>query len=204
MPTWTTFSTTYAIGSAPALSAADGGITAAQHFDLIDYVTNTAHWVPPIVWCCGRNDGFTPFADHVALAAALEAKGIPYQFAWNNGDHSGGDVLSQMGPSGNNRDYWDDYSISRGSPLFRNYSRSSDPAVDLTGHRYVGLRFRNVVESAAAWSCEVTRIATTFDSSTAGATVDVKPYSRVFTASVAAQTVTIPAAGTWVSVSFTA
>jgi hypothetical protein len=197
MPTWTTYSTTYAIDSAPALSTADGGITARAHFDLVQYVTNTTNWIPPIQWCVGRNDGFTPFSEHVEAVAALRSKGVPFQFAWNNGDHSGGDVLSGMG-----RDCWGDYSISRGCPLFTNCSRDQDPSVDTVGQINLGLRFRNVVESAGSWSCEVTRIATSLDSSTTGCTVDVKPYSRVYTGSPAAQTVTIPAAGTWVSVSF--
>lgn len=198
MPVWTNYSQTYAIDSAPALSAADGGVTGRVYFDLVKYVNESPNWIPPVIWCVGRNDGFTPFSEHVEAKNALLARGVPFQFSWNNGDHSVGDILAQMGTA-----QYHDYRIDRGCPLFTNCSRDQDPAVDVSGSINLGLRFRNVSESASAWSCEVTRMATALDASTTGCTVNVKPYSRAFTAAVAAQSVTIPSAGTWVPVSFT-
>ena len=70
-------------------------------------------------------------------------------------------------------------------------------AVDLVGGINIGLSFRNVVESAGAWACEVTSVL-------GARTVTVEPLSKTFTATVTPQVVSIPAANTWVAVSFTA
>lgn len=190
MPTWDTSGNTYPIDSAPPLSAADGGITARAHFDLIQYVQNTAARIPPVIWCVGRNDGYTPFAEHVEAVAALRARRVPFQFGWNNGDHSTGHIVSSLGT-----DHYGDFRTDRGSVLFENCSRDQNPSVDQSGFINKGLRFRNVIETATSFSAEVTCL-------DGPATVNVSPYSALFTSAVSPLPVNIPAAGAWVSVSF--
>jgi hypothetical protein len=57
------------------------------------------------------------------------------------------------------------------------------------------LSFRNVVETSTGWSCEVTNVL-------GACTVKVEPISEIFRVGVAKQTITIPAANNWVTVSF--
>lgn len=183
-----------AVASSPSLSAADGGGTVFdKRHDVTSYVADTGNNIPWIGWCVGRNDGYVQFSDHIAAVAALRAAGRGFAFAWNDGNHTTGSILSEITQS-----YpFGTFEIGKGYPLFTNHSGDQDPSVDLVGGINLGLSFRNVVESAGAWSCEVTSVL-------GARTVDVKPISKTFTASVSAQTVTIPAANTWVPVSFSA
>lgn len=181
------------LASAPLLSDADGGTPYAQHVDLIAYVANPANKVAPILWCCGRQDGFALFEDQVAAVDAMRATGRVFAFAWNNGDHATGSIMRQILDS-----YpYGTYELGRGYPLFTQHSGDQDPKVDLEGGINIGLSFRNVVESESGWSCEVTSIL-------GARTVMVAPVSDVFKAAASAKLVTIPAASTWVAVSFTA
>ena len=160
---------------------------------MVAYVSNPANKVRPFFWCIGRQDGFSIFADHIAMVAAMRATGRAFAFYWNNGDHSTGsqmDQILQSYPYGT-------YQLDKGWPVFTEHSLDQDPSVDLLGGINIGLSFRNVIETANGWSCEVTNVV-------AGCTVKVKPCSEEFKANVAAKLVTIPAAGNWVSVSFTA
>lgn len=188
-----TGATSVAVGSAPNLAPQDGGGSVATFMDHIAYVSNTANKVRWIGWCVGWNDGFTPRSDHVAAVAALRAAKRGFAFAWNNGDHGVGSIPTEI----TNSYPYGTFEIGKGYPLFTDHSADGDPAVDLVGGINVGLSFRNVVESAGAWSCEVTSIL-------GARAVKVEPISEVFLASVAKQDVTIPAANTWVPVSFTA
>ena len=130
------------------------------------------------------------FSDHIAAVAAMRAAGRPFAFAWNNGNHSGGDIMLTTLAS-----YTADmFEIGRGYPHLTNSSRDQDPAVDLVGGINVGFKWRNVVESAAAWSCELYNNQAT--------TVTVKPHSTVFSGA-APKIVALPAA-TWVTVTFAA
>lgn len=185
------YAVTYPVESAPPLAAGYGTGTVAQHLDIIAYVSNPANEIPWLGFCVGRNDGYMPFSDYVDAVAALRAAGRGFAFAWNDGNHSGGDIIGQVTatyPHGT-------FEIGKGYPVFSNHSLDQDPAVDLIGGINIGLKFRNVIESESAWSCEVT-------SATGACTVDVKPKSWIYTGSPSAQTVTITAANTWVTVSF--
>lgn len=189
---------TYGVGwsnvpraSAPDFSAAEGGGNTRDYLDHIAYAANTSNDIPWIGWCLGRLDGFANFEDHVTAVAALRAAGRGFAFAWNNGNHGEGSILAQITQS-----YpFGTFRLGVGYPLFTNHSGDQDPAVDLIGGINIGLSFRNVVESAGSWSCEVTSVL-------GARTVDVKPISKIFTASIAPQTINIPAANTWVPVTF--
>jgi hypothetical protein len=193
VPGWDTGSVTYPVASAPLLAAIDGGGSSAVPRDGIAYVVNTANKVPWVGWCIGRNDGFAPFDDQVAAVVALRAAKRGFCFVWNDGNHTTGSILSQITAS-----YpFGTFELGKGYPLFTNHSGDQDPAVDLVGGINEGLSFRSVTESAGAWSCEVTSVL-------GARTVTVEPISDIFTATVTPQVINIPAANTWVSVSFTA
>lgn len=187
----TTTLTSTPVASAPNLAAEDGSETYAQHLNLIAYVSDTTKNIPWLGWCVGRNDGFTQFSDHVAATQAMRAAKRGFAFAWNNGNHSVGSIMAQIFQS-----YpYGTFTIGQGYPLFTEHSGDQDPAVDLEGGINIGLSFRNVVETASGWSCEVTSVL-------GARTVKVEPISPVFTKSVVAKTVAIPAANSWVPVSF--
>ncbi|MCV2365520.1 hypothetical protein LNV23_18890 [Paucibacter sp. DJ1R-11] len=181
----------YPVASAPLKVDDDGGGSMAAHLDHIAYVSDTSKQIPWIGWCVGRNDGYTPFSDHIAAVAALRAAKRGFAFVWNDGNHSVGSIPSQITssyPPGT-------FEVGKGYPLFTNHSGDQDPAVDLSGGINLGLTFRNVVESAAGWSCEVTSLL-------GARTVTVEPKSAVFVKAVSPQVVNIPAANTWVAVAF--
>lgn len=185
------------VANSPAIDPLDGGGTVAAVHNSIDYVSNPANFVPWIGWSIGSNDGFMPWQDHIDAVAALRAAGRPFAMAWNRGNHSGGMILSKILAS-----YpFGTFEIGKGCPLFTEHSLDVDPTTDaavLEGGVNLGLAFRNVVETPTGWTCEVTHISTP-------CTVKVRPVnSDVFTATVASKLVTIPAAKTWVAVSFTA
>jgi len=182
------------VANSPAIDAADGsGTVFALRHDVTSYVADTDHDIPWVGWCVGRQDGFTQFSDHVDAVAALRSAGRGFAFAWNNGNHTTGSILAEITQS-----YpFGTFRLGQGYPLFSNHSGDQDPAVDLVGGINIGLAFRNVVESAGSWSCEVTSVL-------GARTVDVSPISKTFTAPVSAQTINIPAANTWVPVEFTA
>lgn len=191
---WDTLVESVPVASAPNLEAADGGGSYAAYLDMVAYAANPANKLPPILWCIGRNDGYSPFSDHVAMAAALRSRKAFFVFGWNDGNHTVGadpmvDILASY-PYGT-------FQIGKGMPYFSEHSLDQDPAVDLAGGINIGLSFRNVIETASGWSCEVTSVRS-------ACTVNVEPISDIFTAPVAAKLVTIPAANTWVAVSFTA
>jgi hypothetical protein len=190
---WGTGFQNVAVGSAPHFTAADGGALVTQVQDVIAYLSNTSNSLPWIGWCVGRQDGYTLFQDHVDMVAAMRTAKRGFAFYWNNGDHTTGSQMAQITQS-----YpFGLFTIGVGYPLFTSHSDDLDPATDLVGGINIGLTFRNVVESASAWSCEVTSVL-------GARTVDVEPKSDIFTAAVTKANVTIPAANTWVPVSFSA
>lgn len=181
------------VGSAPMLAPEDGGGSYAAYVDMIAYVSNPANKVRPILWCCGRGDGFVPFSEQCDAVDAMRAAGRAFTFVWNDGNHATGSIMNQILDS-----YpYGTYARDKGYPLFTEHSLDKNPRVDLVGEINGGLNFKNVVETASSWSCEVTSLR-------GACTVKVKPISEVFTANAAAQLVTIPAAGTYVLVTFTA
>lgn len=194
LPEWTTGIVAYNPASgAPAIAARWGSGTAQAHLDLVAYVADTTKRIPWLGWVIGSNDGFSAFSDHIALVAALRAARRGFAFYWDDGNHDAGTRMAQIQAS-----YpYGLFELGKGYPLFEAHSGDQVPGVDVSGGINVGLTFRNVVESAGSWSCEVTSIL-------GARTVNVSPISQVFTASVSAQTVNIPAANSWVAVTFTA
>lgn len=179
--------------SAPDFDPAEGGGNTADFMDNIAYASNPENQIPWIGWCLGRLDGYANFEDHITAVAALRLAKRGFAFAWNNGNHGGGSIMSEINqsyPPGT-------FVLGRGYPLFTNHSGDQDPSIDLVGGINIGLSFRNVVESASGWSCEVTSVL-------GARTVDVEPISSIFNAVVAPQNITIPAANAWVQVSFIA
>jgi len=197
IPSWTTaIVPSYDVGSAPNLVAEDGGYSAAVHMDHIAWVSDPDHVVPWIGWACGRLDGYMPFQDHIDAVAAMRAAGRGFAFAWNNGDHGNGPLSSGNDPFLITDSYgYNEWSIGQGYPVFSEHSLDDDPEVDLEGGINIGLGFRNVSESAGAWSCEVRSIRS-------ACTVKVAPYSTTYVGSKTPKDVTITAANTWTAVSF--
>lgn len=193
VPDWVDGAVIYPSNAGPVLSAIDGGGSAFDYMNIIAYVSNTANTFPFIAWCIGRNDGYMPFQDHIDMVAALRATKRPFAFVWNNGDHSSGDLMqSQILASYK----YGDFDVNVGCPLYTNNSGDQDPSVDLVGGINRGFRHRNVVETATSWSCQITNIL-------GARTVTVEPaLSKVFLATVTPQVVNIPAANTWVTVTF--
>lgn len=192
VPDWLTATQLHGSADPVALwdRSTEGG-NSWTHQDVLGYVSNSANPIPWIGWCVGRNDGYTPFTDHVDAVAALRARGAGFAFAWNNGDHSGGEIISQITAS-----YVPGiFEVGKGYPVFTEHSLDQDPSVDLVGGINLNLKFRNVTESSGSWSCQVTNIS-------AACTVNVKPKSSIYTGNPTPQLVTIPAANTWVTVSF--
>lgn len=181
-----------ATGAAPILVADDGGYSTQVHQDIISYVANAANQIPWIGWSVGRNDGYMPFQDHVDAVTALRAAGRGFAFAWNNGNHSTGDLIATHIQ---NSYSYGMFEVGKGYPIYTNSSRDQNPAVDLEGGINLGFSHRNVVESASSWSCQVTNIL-------GATTVTVRPKSAVYTGPTTPQIINIPA-GTWVAVTFT-
>lgn len=183
------------VASAPQIAPEDGGGSQAVHLDVIAYVADTNNDVPWIGWAIGSDDAYTPFSDHIAAVAALRAAERGFAFSWNAGGHTTApsiDEITSSYPYGL-------FEIGKGYPLFTEHSLDQDPAVDAVGGINIGLTFDPAtrVETASTWSIKVT-------SKRGACTVKVKPISKVFTANVGAQLVTIPAANTWVTVTFNA
>lgn len=192
IPHWPTGVTVYSPAASPVLDSNDGSGNAANHLDLISYVGNTANSIPWIGWGIGRNDGYTPFQDHIDAVAALRAAGRGFAFAWDNGGHDGVAFQSVLSSY-----YYGMFRVGEGYPIYSDNSGDQDPSVDLTGGINLGFQHRSVVESASSWSCEIRNIL-------GARTVAVKPKSSVFLASVTPQVVSVPSGSAWVSVSFSA
>jgi hypothetical protein len=193
VPTYDALLDSVAVGSAPNIHSSDGGGSMNVWMDNIAYVSDTTKSIPWIGWCVGRLDGYTDFTDHVAAVAALRTAKRAFCFCWDNSNHSGtapmvANILSSY-PYGT-------FDLNVGYPLFTSHSLDNDPSVDLAGSINLGLKFRNVSESASSWSCEVT-------STVSACTVQVEPISKTFTKSVSKQTATITAANSWVTLTFT-
>jgi hypothetical protein len=181
----------YPVASAPLLVPEDGGYSAAVHFNHIDWVANTANPVPWIGWTIGKNDGYMPWQDHVDAVAALRAAGRGFAVTWNLGNHGGQpsiETLFASYPQGC-------FELGKGYPVFSEHSLDADPATADVGGINMGLGFRNVVETTGTWQCQVRH-------TSSACTVKVKPKSTVYTGNPSPQLVTIPAANTWVTVTF--
>jgi uncharacterized Zn-finger protein len=200
-----------------AAQTMDDGVTLfTAHYDAVAYVADLNNKLPFYAEVVSVSDHFTPFQDHKDLLAAYRARvrnpnasnvqRTGFAFGWCPGDHVAGpgsavsNALLSVGPYfGGTYDpfaFW----LGAGYPVFDRSSLDSDPS-DLvawpTGYINRGFKWRNVVETATGWSCEV--------SNTLGACdVDVYPHSEVYAAQVSAPVrVSIPA-GQSVSVSFAA
>lgn len=199
VPSWTQPPTpSYAVGASPAVRAADGGGTSAAHLDVTSYVANADNAIPWVGWHIGKQDGYMPWQDHVDAIAALRATGRGFAVYWNNDGHSISSAreaeIRSTYPMGL-------FELGKGYPVFSEHSLDNDPVTDLVGGINVGLTFRNVVETASTWSCEVRYMGTASRPQQA-CTVKVKPKSSVYTGDPMPQLVNVPAAGAWVTVSF--
>lgn len=188
---WDSAQIGYESWNTPAIDPKDGGGTVWEHQHIIGYVENVTNDIPWLGVTIGRQDGYMPWQDHVDFIAALRATKRGFAYSWNDGNHSG---YPSDGTITNSYPYGI-FELGKGYPLFTNHSLDANPSVDLVGGINLGLTFRNVVETSSAWSCEVTHISS-------ACTVTVEPKSKTFTAAVAPQNITIPAANSWVSVSF--
>ena len=169
--------------SAPQIAPEDGGGSSADYANMIAFAANPANKMPWFGGCLGRQDGYAVFQDLIDFVAACRAAGRGFAIYWNDGNHSTGSQMGQITqsyPIGT-------FEIGKGYPLFTEHSLDQDPTIDLVGGINIGLSFKNVVETANGWSCEVTNVS-------AACTVKVKPISDMFAANVAAKLVTIPAA----------
>lgn len=192
IPSWTVaVAPTYSFAAAPLLCADDGGTSAAAHLNHIDYVANTANAIPWIGWTVGRLDGYMPFQDHIDAVAAMRAAGRGFCFLWNNGNHGTGPSPFSI----TNSYPYGIFELGKGYPVFSEHSLDQDPSVDLVGGINQNLSFRSVTETTGTWSCQVTNVS-------AACTVKVKPKSSIYTGNPTPQLVTIPAANSWVTVSF--
>lgn len=194
VPVWNSGYVTVPAASSPLVAEEDGGGTLYDRINPIQYLSNANNKAPWIGWTVGRNDTTIPWAGNLEAVDILRATGRPFAFYWNNGDHSTGPGSDKLLQSYK----WGTFILGKGQPLFTEHSGDSDPhdPAVLEGGINIGLTFRNVVESSSAWSCEVTSVL-------GPRTVKVKPCnSEVFTANVESKLVTIPAANTWVPVSF--
>jgi hypothetical protein len=196
--------------SPPAGLKIDDGSDFAATYDSIAYIADRTHRLPLLVWTVATSDPFTAFADHQAAIAAFRARirdvtttnaqRTGFACGWVPGVHG----AAGPGTAVANALIWSAQSMGAcydptgwrtdiGYPVFDNSSLDADPLTAASGFINNGFKWRNVVESAGAWACEV--------SNSAAVTVDVYPHSDVFTGQVVAQHVTIPA-GTWVAVGF--
>lgn len=188
---WVSGAVTVNEASTLTLSAEDGGGKIYDRLNVMGYAADPSNKIPWIGWCIGRSDGFSDFRDHVAAVAALRAAKRGFAFAWNDGTHVTGSILSQV-----KRSYpYGTFEIGKGYPLFTNHSGDQDPSIDLVGGINLGLSFRNVIESASGWSCQITSL-------DGPRTVTVEPISTVFTTPVTPEVISIPDANVWVSVTF--
>ena len=125
------------------------------------------------------------------MVAAMRSAGRGFAFAWNNGTHSTGSIISQITSS-----YaYGTFEIGVGYPIYTNNSGDQDPAVDLEGGINLGFQHRNVVESSGAWSCQIRNLL-------GARTVTVTPKSSIYTGSKTPKVVNVPAGQAWVSVSW--
>lgn len=185
----------YPVASAPSLIALHGGGSSMTLLDLIAHVSNTANRVPWVGWVIGRNDGYMPFQDHIDFSDAMIAAGRGFAWAWNNGDHGTGGGSTVYAQQIFQSYAYEDFVLNRGYPVFSEHSLDDDPRTDLVGGINIGLGFRNVAETSGTWSCQVRSVR-------GACTVKVKPWSLVYTGTPTPALVTIPAANTWVTVSF--
>jgi hypothetical protein len=186
---WTGRSMFNASGSTVALSTLTiNGVAAETVLNSVSYVSNAANKIPFVIFCCGRNDGFATFTEQTDAVAALRATNRGFAFAWNDGNHTTGDILASLGYS------YSQFELGVGYPILTNCSHDSDPLVDLTGTINAGFSWRNVAETANGFSFEITNTQVT--------TVDVAPHSDIYTGSTTPKTINIPTPGQWVPVVF--
>lgn len=194
VPTWDTNIETPSGAAIPNVAPEDGGGKFMDYQDGVAYVANPANKLPWIGWAMGTADGNYSMADHYAALQALRARKSGHCFVWNAGGHTTGPTLDPITAS-----YpFGLFQVGKSYPYFFEHSLDANPLVDAAGGVNLNLTFRNVVDTAGVWSCEVTNISS-------ACTVKVEPCNPVnFPAGAQAQLVTIPAANSWVTVTFTA
>jgi hypothetical protein len=180
---------TYLTGETPPVDGFSG--TYETHSDMISYAESSFNKMPFVAWCAGKNDANVQWQDQLDAVEAMRNNRRGFVFAWNSGDETTGDILSSTvipalaGIS---------FDSGVGYPVFSNSSLDDDPNIDSSGGINLGHIWRNVVETADSWSCEVSHLY-------GAATVDVIPYSEVFTHTVQPISVSM-AQNEWVPVVF--
>ena len=180
---------TFTLAASPLVTGYSG-VRVAEYRDSVAYVADSSHDIPFVAWAVGSQDEYTPFQDHIDAVDALRATGRGFAFAWDNEGHE-----STIFTTGIDNTYTEDmFELGVGWPVLTNSSRDQDPRIDSIGGINVGFKWRNIVETATTWSCELFNVK-------GATTVTVKPYSKVFRSAVAPKTVTVPA-GSWLTVTF--
>jgi hypothetical protein len=193
LPQWTNGLSSPQASEVPNIAPEDGGGKFADWQNGILHISNLAHKLPWIGVSFAKQDNDYPVSDHVEAIAALRARKSGHCIVWNNGGHSSGPgmlpIISSY-PFGL-------FKVGKSYPYFFEHSLDKDPMVDDEGGINLGLTFRNVVDTAGTWSCEIKHIST-------ACTVKVEPCNPVnFPAGAAAQLIPLPA-NTWVAVTFNA
>lgn len=158
--------------------------TYQQRMDSVAYVSNPANRLPFISWTIGKADPYSAWQDNLDAVAALKATKRAFVFAWNNGDHSAG-----MQPEALINATYDRltmFELGKDVPVLMNSSRDDLLSAD-SGGINLGYKWRVI---AGGW--EITN-------ANGPASVDVLPSSNTNQAS---KHVDIPAANTWVPVTF--
>ncbi len=190
----------------PAGQLMDDGSSYATAFDFVSLVNDTTKKLPFLMWTTSTGDGFTPFADCKAAIAALRArirtvglsndKRSGFAVGWVPGVHGAAGPATAVLNAMNAAYPREGWKLGQGYPVVDRCSLDADPTTAGSGYVNKDVKWRNVVESASGWSCEV--------GATAACTVEVWPHSEVFLDQITAPVlVTIPNATTWVPVTFT-
>jgi hypothetical protein len=184
------YETGFATPPPSGILMSDTGELFSDRMNMIDYVGDTENDIPFLAWAIGKNDGFSPFQDHIDAVAALRAANRAFVFSWNEGNHGAGiDAWPAVTATYSTANF----ELGVGYPIFSQSSRDNLLS-EAVGGINLGFRWRTVVETANSWSCEISN-------SLGATTVTVRPFSSIYTGSGTAQTVVIPA-GTWLAVSF--
>ena len=162
--------------------------------DMVAYIANPANPLPPVMWGIGKQDVYSSMQEQQEAVAAMIATNRVFAFVAINGTHStatASAVLSRLQAS---------YKLEmfvrgQGAPVLRNSTLDTPFTADVVGIN-LGFKWQILAEAADQFVVALQNVLGTV-------TVDVLPCSTVFTASVAAQTVTIPA-GQSVTVTFRA
>jgi len=144
-----------------------------EHLDAIRFVEGHPQNLPFVGWNIGRQDGYATWDEEVRMIHALTAGRHGFAFAWNNGDHSGGNAaraaIELWYPSSL-------FALDQSYPAFTHSSIDDDPGSgapgegDLEGGINLGFAWSMLDDSPSGWSVDLTNELTS-----GPMTVDVTP-----------------------------